>query len=308
MSSAEQNAYVPIEKKIIDLINNNASHLILKGVQGSGKTYLANKITNKMAQSEHLVNFSPRYTYAEFIEDYRKIYINNQFVDKKIDGEFKAFCRQVVEKNNTDLEKKDKHFFIIDNINTIDTVQVFKELLLLVPKNKRGENYRIKSKYPDKVTYSLINKREIAEDCFKDGFYIPENVYILGLMNEAKNSRLCHADALNNLFTCVEIEIDRQVLSSALKLILKHNYKDELVDKIINLNKVIEEKGKAFGLNKNHFISQGYFADLPDIPLEDIYAYCWHSRLLPFIDYFIKENDEDEEEFFAQCEEAFLGE
>ena len=62
------------------------------------------------------------------------------------------------------------HVFIIDEINCGNLSRIFGELLMLIEADKRSEDYAVA------LTYS------------SQRFHVPENVYILGMMNTADRS------------------------------------------------------------------------------------------------------------------------
>jgi 5-methylcytosine-specific restriction protein B len=83
------------------------------------------------------------------------------------DGVFYEFC------DRARGDASSPYIFIIDEINRGNVSKVFGELLMLIEADKRGPEFSIPltySKDPDDV------------------FYVPENVYVLGLMNTADRS------------------------------------------------------------------------------------------------------------------------
>ena len=63
-----------------------------------------------------------------------------------------------------------RKIFIIDEINRGEISKIFGELFYLIDPDKRGKEYSVKTQYQNLLE---------DEDAFKDGFYIPDNVYII---------------------------------------------------------------------------------------------------------------------------------
>jgi len=117
----------------------------------------------------------------DFIEGFRPNIDKNGKFDL-MDGVFKRFCQ----KASYDLDND--YFFIIDEINRGNLSKVMGELMLLIEHDKRGENFEMS------LAYS--NKR----------FFVPENIYIIGMMNTADRSLAMIDYALRRRFSFILIE------------------------------------------------------------------------------------------------------
>ena len=97
---------------------------------------------------------------------------------------------------------------MIDEINRADLSKVFGELMFCLEKDKRGTSNRIQTQYQNLPTFDIVNNKELdkIEDVFFDGFYIPENVYIIGMMNTADRSLAMLDYALRRRFAFIEFE------------------------------------------------------------------------------------------------------
>ena len=71
---------------------------------------------------------------------------------------------------NTDNQNK-KFIIILDEINRAEISKVLGELFFSIDPGYRGESGRVTTQYANLQT---------DEDVFKEGFYIPDNVYIIG--------------------------------------------------------------------------------------------------------------------------------
>ena len=90
---------------------------------------------------------------------------------------------------------------------------------------------------------------------------------------------------------------------------------DKLADRIMCLNGIIKKDGASFSLNRQYFISQGYFANLPQKvdqynfeEIDDIIKYVWKYRLETLIREYVRgENTLEVEKFIEQCRNSMYG-
>lgn len=295
--------------------------VIFTGAPGTGKTYCVEKyVEDKMPgfdRSEYFVQFHSSYDYTDFVEGLRPVDAGNgnmKFV--RMDGIFKAFCRKVAENNklaepqektdeNTDAKELPKYYFVIDEINRADLGRVFGELMYCF--EKRGEEHKITTQYANLLTCDEKGD-PIKVDCFKDGFYIPENVVIIGTMNDIDRSVETFDFALRRRFDWVEIEADT-VMESSLTSMLDNRIKDEtiteeqiheLTGKIAAMN---SEIAKHIGLSKEFKIGPAYFKGYDGENLEDI----WKHNIEPILREYVRGRQSAENDnFIDNCHKALM--
>ena len=87
------------------------------------------------------------------------------------------------------------YVFVIDEINRGEISKIFGELFYSIDRGYRGEEGRVKTQYQNLVP---------REDPFYEGFYVPENVYIIGTMNDIDRSVESIDFAMRRRFAWVE--------------------------------------------------------------------------------------------------------
>lgn len=331
-------------KDLKDLISNGATQIILTGAPGTGKTRMAKKVAEECEccgklndKNYEFVQFHPSYDYTDFVEGLRPIEDkdgNTTMVFRKVDGIFKKFCRDVEVQNEEDENnKKKKYFFLIDEINRADLSKVFGELMFCLETDKRGKGNAVQTQYQNLPTYDVKEKKYYGEneDIFANGFYIPENVIIIGTMNDIDRSVESMDFALRRRFIWKEVEVTRDLLKNSLKGILgeyKEKYKcnfecnkvaEVIADSIMNLNNEKLKDNPNFG--KHYFISQGQFANLPgniinqaidagekaedktEAIAKSLISSVWDLRLESLLYEYIR-GEGDEQDFVEECKKA----
>lgn len=277
-----QNIYDEVEKafnlSVEDILKNCTSKaIILSGAPGTGKTrsvrnYLDGLKSAGLAEYES-VPFHPSYDYTDFVEGLRPVENDGKMSFVRKDGIFKKFCRKAVEAQNSkdEKERNKKFYFYIDEINRADLSKVFGELMYGIEEDYRGPENAFTPQYANLKTYGLDEEKT---DCFvingEDKFYIPDNVVIIGTMNDIDRSVESIDYALRRRFEWIEIKAN-DVMGDVLKKIIGLNEGNmkkyckgylQLYDKIIALNEVISDSlGREMGLGEQFHIAAGYFDD-----------------------------------------------
>lgn len=327
-----QSAASSFYQKIRSLLENGVKLMVFTGAPGTGKTYTAKELAKELGKPMPgprgprpyaLVQFHPSYDYTDFVEGLRPIQANSQMQFVKLDGSFKAFCRQVAEQNRqlTGQEENDpdrRYFFLIDEINRAELPKVFGELMSCLEADKRGPGpegqNRVQTQYQNLPAYSLEKGRELApeEDVFADGFYVPENVYIIGTMNDIDRSVESIDFALRRRLDVRELVVDDNLLTSAFALMDFGRNVEGLTRRVAALNRTLEADGGIYGLNRQYFIAQGHFANLPasiqkEGPLEAILDYVWTYRLENLLEEYLRGvSGPKADAFITKCRETFL--
>ena len=180
--------------------------------------------------------------------------------------------------------KLKKYVFIIDEINRGEISKIFGELFFSLEPGYRGEAGAVSTQYSN--LYEETNEK----------FYIPENVYIIGTMNDIDRSVDSFDFAMRRRFRFIEITPnDRENMLAS----LPPEIKKYAINRMNALNKVIAETD---GLNENYQIGPSYFLNLKNIDADDL----WTDYLQPLLHDYIR-GMYDENHLMENFKVAYFG-
>lgn len=171
-------------------------------------------------------------------------------------------------------EAQKKYIFIIDEINRGEISKILGELFFSIDPGYRGKAGEVATQYSN--MHADPN----------DKFYIPENVYIIGTMNDIDRSVDSFDFAMRRRFRFVEVRAeDTQDMLESLE-------NEELkTEAIVRMDKLNTEIIKVPDLNENYQIGASYFLKLKNISFDEL----WTDYLQPLLqDYVRGLNDEEE--------------
>lgn len=185
-----------------------------------------------------------------------------------------------------------KYVFIIDEINRGELSKIFGELFYAFDPGYRGKAGLVKTQY-----HNLL--KNDTKDIFCNGFYVPENVYIIGTMNEIDRSVEPMDFAVRRRFAWIDIKPEDRITMWG-----NAQWKDKAEIVMNNLNTVI----RAIDLLGNDFcIGPAYFLDPPlDNTLQLDVNTLWHLRIEPILkEYFRGLPANDVKDYLDTLEKAF---
>lgn len=178
----------------------------------------------------------------------------------------------------------DKKFvFIIDEINRGEISKIFGELFFSIDPGYRGEKGSVSTQY--------ANLHETDEK-----LYIPENVYIIGTMNDIDRSVDTFDFAMRRRFRFVEVTAESRL--HILDEELGEDAKEAKI-RLRNLNAAIENVQE---LNSHYHIGPSYFLNLKDVDFD--YELLWFDYLKPLLEDYVR-GSYDEAETLETLKKAF---
>ena len=240
---------------LVGLVRNK-KNVILQGAPGVGKTYAAKRLAYSIMGVKDpnrvmMVQFHQSYSYEDFIMGFRPA--EKGFELKR--GAFYNFCKAA------EIDSENEYFFIIDEINRGNLSKIFGELFMLIENDKRG------------VELQLLYSDE--------KFSVPDNVYIIGMMNTADRSLAMLDYALRRRFAFYEMKPGFHTDGFRDYRIGLDNAKfDNLIHCVEQLNAAIagdESLGEGF------CIGHSYFCNLDGEVSDQVLAGIVEYELIPLL-------------------------
>lgn len=180
-------------------------------------------------------------------------------------------------------EELKKYVFIIDEINRGEISKIFGELFFAIDPGYRGRDGEVATQY------SNLHANPTEK------FYIPENVYIIGTMNDIDRSVDSFDFAMRRRFRFVEIKADERL--EMLESLEDEALKNEAIQRMTALNQAIID---VEDLNRNYQIGASYFLKLKTLSFDEL----WTDYLEPLLQEYVR-GMYDEEERMIQFAEAY---
>lgn len=166
--------------------------------------------------------------------------------------------------------------FIIDEINRGELSKIFGELFTAIDPDYRGTDGKVSTQYQNLIP---------AGDVFKKGFYVPENVYIIGTMNDIDRSVESMDLAMRRRFSFKEITAD----DSAEEMLTPGNLSNLSIDDIDEIKARMGRLNAAIisddiGLSSSYQVGAAYFLKYTMYTDElDPFVSLWEYNLEPLL-------------------------
>lgn len=188
-------------------------------------------------------------------------------------------------------ENQKPFVFIIDEINRGDLSKIFGKLFFCIEPGYRGTKGLIQTQYQNLVEEG---------DAFAKGFFIPENVYIIGTMNDIDRSVEMMDFAFRRRFTFVEIKASEN--TEMLNAIQGDSVRTTALEKMTALNDAISAIDE---LSSAYHIGGAYFLKLNE--LDGDFDKLWDYHIEPLLKEYLR-STEDEKGNFEKLENAYFNE
>lgn len=186
--------------EIVELLELR-KNVILEGVPGTGKTWLRNKVKEKMDATLETTTFHPAKTYEEFIGGIFPKNENGKLHFNYVPGTLSNVANQAM----NDKSGK-KYILFIDEINRANIPMVMGELLTIIESTKRVSpdgNDALTNKPTGNSTWEVAVHTE--PDLTKY-LRLPDNLYILATMNTSDRSVVSMDAALRRRFAYFRVK------------------------------------------------------------------------------------------------------
>ncbi len=175
--------------------------------------------------------------------------------------------KKKMSKSVAKVEELKKYIFIIDEINRGEISKIFGELFFAIDPGYRGRAGEISTQYAN--LHSDPDEK----------FFIPENVYIIGTMNDIDRSVDSFDFAMRRRFRFVELRADERL--EMLAALEDEELEAEAIRRMTALNKEI---ASVEDLNENYQIGASYFLKLKTLNFDQL----WTDYLKPLLQEYIQ--------------------
>lgn len=159
-----------------------------------------------------------------------------------------------------------KYIFIIDEINRGEISKIFGELFFAIDPGYRGRAGEVATQYANLHTNP------------EEKFYIPENVYIIGTMNDIDRSVDSFDFAMRRRFRFVELKAEACL--EMLSELENEALEEEAIQRLTALNQEIVNVEE---LNENYQIGPAYFLKLKHLTFDQLWTDYLRSLLQDYI-------------------------
>jgi len=273
-------------------------HVILHGAPGTSKTYTVQQFEyyNSEGSVFEKCQFHPSFTYEDFMEGFKPVTGNNGMELELKNGIFKEFVKKAYKDSGK------MYYFVIDEINRAELSRVFGELLYCMENripDEKDEKYEykkninlIKTQYFSYLD-SLDSQKKEELSIFENQdmrFGIPENVHIIGTMNDIDRSVDNIDMAFRRRFVWHEMTFDEEKLKMKLTNDgMNNNHINEIIKFSQDINKSILDLGISadYSIGHTYFMAIDKYLSDNDV-LEDAKKKLWQLNIKPLIKEYLR--------------------
>ena len=235
---------------------------------------VVNKLVLSVNEIKQMLESGPTFTRVKDITNF----FNKQFASQAYSYEFvilKAIQSSKIRTRQSLIETEPlkKYIFIIDEINRGEISKIFGELFYSIDPGYRGKSGEISTQYSN------------LQMC-DEKFYIPENLYIIGTMNDIDRSVDSFDFAMRRRFRFIEIKADATtgmldgLRSNRLDDAANELLPEKAINRMTALNEAILE---VEDLNENYQIGASYFLKLKNLTFDELWTDCLRPLLQEYV-------------------------
>ena len=252
----------------VSSIDDNFIHITIPGND------VVNKLVLSVSEIKQMLESGLTFNKVKDITNF----FNKQFASQAYSYEFvilKAIQSSKIRTRQSSVETEPlkKYIFIIDEINRGEISKIFGELFYSIDPGYRGKSGEIATQYSN---LQLGNEK----------FYIPENLYIIGTMNDIDRSVDSFDFAMRRRFRFIEIKADATsgmlegLRSNRLDAAANELLPEEAINRMTALNEAILE---IEDLNENYQIGASYFLKLKNLTFDELWTDCLRPLLQEYV-------------------------
>ncbi|MBX8923955.1 McrB family protein [Veillonella parvula] len=235
---------------------------------------IVNKLVLSVNEIKQMLESGLTFTRVKDITNF----FNKQFASQAYSYEFvilKAIQSSKIRTRQSLIETEPlkKYIFIIDEINRGEISKIFGELFYSIDPGYRGKSGEISTQYSN------------LQMC-DEKFYIPENLYIIGTMNDIDRSVDSFDFAMRRRFRFIEIKADATtgmldgLRSNRLDDAANELLPEKAINRMTALNEAILE---VEDLNENYQIGASYFLKLKNLTFDELWTDCLRPLLQEYV-------------------------
>ncbi len=228
---------------------------------------LTKHLTLNMSEIRKLVESGQNF---EKVSDITKFFGKN-FATQGYSYEYILY-KEIIKRKSTkkayaERETEKKYIFIIDEINRGEISKILGELFFSIDPGYRGVSGAVSTQY--------ANMHEDEDE----KFYIPDNVYIIGTMNDIDRSVDSFDFAMQRRFRFVGIKANDR-----LEMLESLNDSDKEEEAIKRMTALNNEIVKVDDLDENYQIGAAYFLKLKEMDYDEL----WTDSLEPLLQSYVR--------------------